>query len=131
MNKIEQRYPYGVVRLMAVVYQREEIAVHVGAPKSRVGFRDSFVHHPAPFAEDGALSQGCKDALVAATLEAVRRAGLRMCLVWAANDCTFVELDGSVNAGSEEPSGGLGTNGVRGTPLPIDIAFDQSSPVSG
>ena len=130
MNNTAKRYPFVVVRLMSAVYQREDIAVHAGDPKSRIGFRDSFVYHPTPFAEDGAVSQGCKDLLVAATLEAVRRTGHRMCLVWTANDCTFVERDGSVNAGSEAPSGGLGSGGVGGTPLSIEVAFDQSGPVS-
>ena len=125
MNNTAARYPYLVVRLMAAIYQREEIAVHAGAAKSQIGFRDSFVHHPNPFGEDGAASQGCKELLLAATLEAVRRTGHRMCLVWAANDRTFVERDGSINPGSEPPSGGLGTGGVGGTPLSLDIEFDQ------
>lgn len=130
MNDTAKRYPFVVVRLMSAVYQREDIAVHKGDPKSRIGFRDSFVHHPTPFAEDGAVSQGCKDLLVGATLEAVRRTGHRMCLVWTANDCTFVERDGAVNPRSEPPSGGLGSGGAGGAPLSLKVEFDQRGPVS-
>ena len=131
MNGTAKRYPYLVVRLMAAVYQREEIAIQNGEPMAHVGFRDSYVHHPTPFAEDGAVSQGCRDLLMAATLEAVRRTGYRMCLVWAANETTYIERDGSVNADSEAPSGGLGTGGFGGTELPIEIAFDQSDSARG
>ena len=97
MNSAGERYPYVVVRLMAALRQREEIAVYASAPRSRVGFRDSFVHHPTPFAADGAVRQGCRNVLVAATFEAVRRTGLRQCLVWPVNESSSQERSLSTN----------------------------------
>ena len=131
MNMAESCYPYLVVHLMSAMYQREKISVRSGAPKAHIGHRDCYVHHASPFAEDGSMSQGCKEVLVAAVLESVRRTRFRMCLVWGADSCTFLERDGSFRVGSEPPSGGLGTGGVDGIPLPADIAFDEPGPVKG
>ena len=120
-----RRYPYLVVHLMPAVYQREEIAVHRGELRVHIGHRDTFVHHPAPFAADGSIAPGCKKVFIDATLEAVRRTRFRMCVVWSATHCTFVERDGSTKESDDPPSGGLGTGGVRGMPLPSDIEFDR------
>lgn len=119
------RYPYLVVQVMHAMYQREEITIHQGEARAHIGFRDTFVHHPNPFNTDGAINSTCKAVLIDATIEAVRRTGFRMCLVWSAGHCTFVERDGSTRETADPPSGGLGTGGVGGTPLPSDIEFDQ------
>ena len=105
----ESSYPYLVVRLASAVYQRELIVVRSGEPRAHIGFRDSFVHHPTPFAEDFAISPGCKDVLVAAVFDAVRRLGFRMCIVWRPDNCTFVERDGTARESMEPPSGGFGS----------------------
>jgi hypothetical protein len=131
VNVAESRYPYLVVRLMSAVYQREEIAVRAGEPKAHVGFQDCYAHHPIPFAHDGSVSQGCKEVLVAAVLEAVRRTRFPMCLVWAPDSCTFVERDGSAREDARPPTGGLGTGGVGGLPLPGDVEFDDRGFVKG
>jgi len=119
------RYPYLVVRLMSAVFQREDITLHPGSPSVHIGHRDTFVHHPQPFDADGAVSADCRALLIAGTLEAVQRTRFRMCLVWAADSCTFVEFDGSVKHSDDPPSGGLGTGGVGGKALPGDIEFDR------
>ena len=129
-SDLKRSFPYVVVRLMGAVYQKEEISVDKGPEMARIGFRDSFVHHPTPFAEDGALSQGCKTLLKIATLEAVRRTGFRMCIVWGKDDCSFVERDGSIKESVEPPSGGFGSGGVGGTPLPGEIAFDSQTAIA-
>ena len=131
VNMAESCYPYLVVHLMPAMYQREEITVRSGEPKAHVGHRNCYVHHVSPFANDGSISQGCREILVAAVLDAVLRTRFPMCLVWAANSCTFLERDGSVREGSEPPSGGLGTGGVGGMPMPADIAFDDPRSVKG
>lgn len=119
-----RHYPYLVVRFMNAVYQREEIAIHKGPANMRVGFRDSFVHHPEPFDSDGSISPDCKRLMVAGTLEAIRRTGFRMCLVWTAHSCTFVEKDGSANDSDGPPSGGFGSGGVGGIPLPRNLELE-------
>jgi hypothetical protein len=124
-SPIKRRYPYLVIRLMGGVYQREEITLQQGAPRVHIGHRDTYVHHPEPFAAEGAVTAGCKDLLISGVLEAVRRTRFRMCLVWSPNQCTFVERDGSVNESDDPPSGGFGTGGVGGLPLPSDIEFGQ------
>jgi len=118
-------FPYLVVRMMAGIYQREDFAIHVGTERIHIGHRDSFVHHPRPFADDGSVTPECRKAMIAAVLAAVRKFRFRMCLVWARDACTFVEPDGSTLAGTEPPWGGFGTGGVGGTPLPSDIEFDR------
>jgi len=109
-------HPHLVVRIYSAVYQREDIAIESGQPEVHVGFRSTFVRHPAPFTEDGDISQGCKDLLVAGVIRAVRRTGHRMSLVWAPNTCTYCEKDGSTKDLKTLPSGGLGSGGVAGRP---------------
>ena len=122
-----RRFPYIVVHLMPTVYQREEIALRIGPPEARIGHRNSFIQHPSPYARNGAIGPECRQLLVAATLEAVQRTRFRMCVVWAPDDCTFVERDGSTKESDDPPSGGFGTGGVGGQPLPSDIQFDRRS----
>lgn len=119
------RFPYLVIRFMAAVYQREDFAIHVGSERIHIGHRDSFIHHPRPFEDDGTVSPECRQALIAAVLAAVRKYRFRMCIVWAPGKCTFVEADGSANDSTDPPSGGIGTGGVGGAPLPSDIEFDR------
>jgi hypothetical protein len=122
-------YPYLVVRLMATVYQREKISVRVGTQRVHIGFGDSHVHHPSPFETDGSLSAGCKTILVLATLDASRRTRHRMCLVWSADRCTFIELNGSHLESTEPPTAGFGTQGVDSPLLPAEIEFDKQGSV--
>jgi len=118
-------YPHLVVRIYSAVYQREDIAIESGQPEVHVGFRSTYVRHPEPFTEEGDISQDCKDLLVAGVIEAVRRTGHRMSLVWAPNTCTYCEKDGSTKDSLSLPSGGLGSGGVGAIPMPVDIQFDR------
>lgn len=118
-------YPYIVVHFMPTVYQREGVAVQIGEPKAYVGYRGSFVCHPDPLSPTGEVALECRALLVQATHEAVQRTRFRMCVVWAADQCTFVERDGSVKESNDPPSGGLGSGGVGGIRLPIEIEFDR------
>lgn len=120
-----KRFPYLVVHLMAGFYQREEIAIQKGEAAVHIGHRDTFVHHPEPFNSDGTLGHECRQSLIAGTLEAIRRTGFRMCLVWSPNRCTYVEKDGLVKESGEPPSGGVGSGGVGGARLPPDLEFDR------
>lgn len=118
-------YPHLVVRIYSGVYQREEIDIHAGPADARIGYRSSYLHHPHPFTEAGGLNPDCRDLLVAATIEAVRRTGFRMCLVWGPEDCTYCEKDGRAIDSGSPPSGGLGTAGARPLPGGIEVRFDR------
>lgn len=106
-------YPFLVVRLMSAVYQREHVTICQGPPIAHVGYHDTFVHHPFPYAADGSISRDCMRLMAEATLEAVQRTKFRMCLVWSKTHCTYVERDGTIRESHEPPSGGLG----MGVPL--------------
>ena len=127
---VAEGFPYLVVRLMAGVYQREEIAIRVGEPHVEVGFRSSYVRHPEPFTATGEISPGCRELLVRAVLAAVQKGRFRMCLVWARDACTFCERDGTTLDSNQPPSGGFGSGGIGGTPLPVNVRFDRD-PESG
>ena len=119
-------FPYIVVRLMAGVYQLEKIRIETGPPEVLVKFRATRVRHPEPFDADGGVSPGCRELLITGLIEATRRTRFNMCLVWARDDCTFVSRnDGSVTHSKEPPSGGFGSGGLGGKPIPIDIPFDE------
>lgn len=118
-------YPHLVVRIYSAVYQREDIAIHEGPPQVHIGYRSSSVQCPAPFMPNGQLSPSCRDLLVAGVVEAVPRLRIRMCLVWGPSDCTYCERDGSSKNSNQLPSGGLGSGGVGGIPLPIEVQYDK------
>lgn len=115
------KYPHVVVRLMCAVYQRESIDICQGVPSVLIGTRRSYVQHPAPYTEDGRLSDGCRKLLLDGVLEAVVRTAHRMCVVWAPGECSYVERDGQINDSNDAPSGGVG--------LPNQIAFDVRVPL--
>jgi len=121
----QSRFPYIVVRLMSAIYQREDLTIEEGEPCVFIGHRCSYVRHPAPFTDTGEISPGCRELLVQGVLGAVQRGRFRMCLVWARNSCTFCERDGVTRDSNEPPSGGFGSGGVKGTPLPMTFEFDR------
>lgn len=123
-------YPYLVVRIYSAVYQREDIAIHEGPPQVHIGYRASSVQCPEPFTPEGKISPSCRDLLIAGVLEAVRRTGHRMCLVWGPESSTYCERDGSAKDLKILPSGGLGSGGVSGRPMPVEIQFDQREKLS-
>lgn len=121
----QRRFPYLVIRFMAAIYQREEISIRQGDLRVHVGHRDTFIHHPDPFGPEGSISPDCRKALLDGVLQAVQRLRFRMAVVWSPTACTFVEPSGAMNDSNEPPSGGLGSGGTGGTPLPKDLDFDR------
>ena len=108
-----QTYPYLVVRVFVAFYQREHIDFRVGSPAVHVAYRRSFVQHPAPFDANGIVSPACRALLIAGVQGAVRQLPFRMCIVWGANSCTYVEKD-SIDESAHPPSGGS---------LPVALEF--------
>lgn len=121
----KRSYPYLVIRLCPAVYQREEITISEGVPSARVAWRNTQLSHPAPYNSYGQITESAKAALIEGVLAAVRRTNFRMCIVWSKEACTFVERYGRIEHKDEPPSGGYGSGGVGGQPLPFEIAFDR------
>lgn len=118
-------YPHLVVRIYSAVYQREDIAIREGPPQVHIGYRSSSVQCPEPFMPDGQLSPSCRDLLIAGVVEAVPRLRFRMCLVWGPKQSTYVELDGTTFDSAGAPSGGLGSGGVGGRAMPVEVQYDK------
>jgi|GEM_PF-2010544 len=116
------KYPYLVVRIMSSVYQRESIEIREGEPSVHIGYRSSYVQYPTPVTTDGLISADCRTLLLNGVLEAVRRTGFRMSVVWQPGLCSYVERDGTINESEQTPSGGIA--------LPAGIVFDQRVPLS-
>jgi len=108
------RYPSLVVRVYCAVYQRKPIEARVGPINVEIANRRCVVQHPKPLDADGQLSVACRKLLIEAVQAAVRRTGLRMCVVWAPFSSTYVEAHSTVDS-TDPPSGGL--------ELPPEIAF--------
>lgn len=99
-------YPILVTRMFPSVYVRGRIELRVGAGECWVARQASRCHHPTPIDPDGTVSAACRDFLIDVIQAEVRRTRFRMCLVWAANRCTYVEANSVVDS-DEPPSGGI------------------------
>jgi len=108
-------YPHLVIRLFSTVYQREAVGVSIGEPAVSVVRGHCYVRHPAPFSADGRISADCRALLIAGVQSAVQSLKFRMCIVWAAASCTYVEA-GAVCDAAEPPSGGEQSLAVEFTP---------------
>jgi hypothetical protein len=108
-------FPHLIVRIQAVVYQRERIDVRIGAPAVGIysGGR-SYVQYPEPFNSDGTLSTACREMLIIGAQAAVRIYEFRICIVWSPTSCSYVETN-AINHSTNLPSGGLTV------PRPIDF----------
>jgi hypothetical protein len=111
------KYPYLIIRLMATVYQRHQITVYRGEPFVEISHSKNLVQHPEPITEDGVITSGCRTLILNAVLEAVKSTGFRMAVIWGEKEVSYVEKDGSIEASTVRPSGGV--------PLPNKIAYDQ------
>ncbi|MEI8172711.1 MAG: tetratricopeptide repeat protein [Deltaproteobacteria bacterium] len=116
LDKPSSEYPYLVVRLMSGVYQRERIYIRQGEAAVYIGHGSCFLRHPDPFDEEGIIREGCRKLLLDGVMAAVLKTRLRMCVVWAPDKASFVEMDKTINESNEPPSGGI--------TLPSKVAFD-------
>lgn len=102
-----EAFPYLVIRLMAAVYQREAVAVHLGPARAMIKHKGSRLSHPGIAGDVKAISNASKAYFEAALVREVRRTKHRMCVVWGPDECTFVEPNGDILRKSEAPRGGL------------------------
>jgi hypothetical protein len=103
----EQGFPYVVIRLAATVYQCERFALGQGSPSARIAYKNSHLIHPGVDEATRALDADARRFLEVTALNAVQKFGFRMSVVYAADDCVYLERDGSVNRSKEPPSGGV------------------------
>ncbi len=104
-TRSDTAYPYLVVRVFAAVYQQEAVRIVIGTPAVDLTHGRCTVQHPKPLSADGQISPSCRALLVDGVQQAVRKRGLRMCIVWGKTACTYVEAD-SIKEHSVPPSGG-------------------------
>lgn len=100
-------FPHLVIRIFSAVYKRVLIDVREGPEQASVEIKGCFVQTPLPFNEDRSLSEDAKQVLIATVQDAVERMNLRMCIVWAKDNCTYVEPKGMLIQSIEPPSGGV------------------------
>jgi hypothetical protein len=103
-------YPYVVVRFMAAVYGRRAVVFRGETPPTTRS-RPVLVNHARPTTTD--YPARLKRYIARLVLADVKSSGLRMCCVFAPNDCLYVEPDGAINPGNEAPSGGIALDHVE------------------
>jgi len=109
----ESHRPYIVIRYMAAVYGRIEIALR-GSPAPANGRRAVAVDAEAP--KPGLpLSVEARAAVVDATLALVRQSGMRCCAVFGPHDAVYCEADGRALSATDPPSGGVQLDRVGNT----------------
>jgi len=112
----EQGFPYIVIRLAAAVYQCERLALSHGSPSARIAHKNSQLIHPGVDEATGALDADARWFLEITALNAVQKFGFRTSVVYAADDCVYLEPDGSINRSKEPPSGGVPLTVEFGSP---------------
>jgi hypothetical protein len=120
-------YPYLVVRIMSGVYQRERINIRKGEAAVHIGHGSCFLRHPDPFDEGGAIRESCRMLLLESVLATVLRTHLRMCVVWAADKCSFVEMDRTIKESNSIPSGGVMLPSKLAFDAPVKAEFDSET----
>jgi hypothetical protein len=101
-------YPRLVIRVYSAVYSRVLIDLQCREPaEAKIASSSASLCHPGIDPETRTLSPAARQFLAEAVLIAVRRTGLRMCLVFGERDALFIEKDGSMNPSNDPPSGGL------------------------
>ncbi|BDW81105.1 hypothetical protein MACH24_05430 [Erythrobacter sp. Dej080120_24] len=118
----EQGFPYVVIRLAATVYQCERFALGQGSPSARIARNNSHLIHPGVDEATGALDADARRFLEVTALNAVQKFGFRMSIVYAADDCVYLEPDRSVNRSKQPPSGGISLTVDFGKPPQRDTA---------
>ena len=103
-------YPFVTVRWMPAVYGNFPVKFVDSAQANLKSeeFDDAFVVVcPQPFTTDETLTSQARKALIDVVQYASRKSGHRACLVFAKDDCVYVEPEGTVKQSAEPPSGGI------------------------
>ena len=103
-------YPHVVIRWMATVYGNFPVKF-VDTEQANLDsqeFDDAFVVVcPQPFTTDEQLTPQARKALTDVVQYASRKSGHRACVVFAKDDCVYVEPESAAKPSAEPPSGGI------------------------
>lgn len=91
-------YPHLVTQFASSFFQRTCIDVRVGPPDAGICRppQSDFVQHPKPFGADGTLTMASRTLLITCARNAANGSKFRMCIVWSATSCSYVEADGFI-----------------------------------
>ncbi len=107
ISDASNNFPYLIIRIFCAVYQKVPIKMRTGPKKFSVQLKTCFIQTPNPYKTCGSLSDECKQVLFEAIQDAAKQMQFRMCIVWAKDDCLYLEPEGILINSKEIPSGGL------------------------
>lgn len=102
-DKIEEQYPYVVIRYMSTVYSKNKIYFEGQSP-SHQGECVSLKFKKEQ--NDGRLSKDCRQAIIDHIMSLVKADRFRRCIVFAADDCVYCEINESKSS-KIPPFGGI------------------------
>ena len=103
-------YPCVGVRYAAAVYGQFNVRFVESEQTNPIAeeFDDDFVVIcPKPFTVDETLTPEARQALINVVQYASKKSGHRMCVVFAKDDCVYVEPEGTAKQLAVPPSGGI------------------------
>ena len=110
-ERSERMYPYVVVRYMATVYGQFPVrfveSEQANPNKADEGESAFAVVCPKPYTVEEQLTPEARQALTDAVQSASRKSGHRLCVVFAKDDCVYVEPEGAAEQSVDPPSGGI------------------------
>ncbi len=100
-NQSKTIYPYVVVRIIPAVYSKSEINFITNKFESEKKSWTSIFWEGSVRDNYGNILADVRAFLIEIVKAEVKKSGYRMCLVFAADDREFIELDGSVKSSNE------------------------------
>ena len=103
-------YPHIVIRYMAAVYSKFPVRFvesEQANPKAEEVDDAFVVVCPQPYTVGETLTPEARQALIDIVQRASQKSGHRACVVFAKDDCVYVEPEGTAKPSAEPPSGGI------------------------
>jgi len=118
--KMEESYPYVVIRYIPAVYG--QLPVRFVDPGTPHDSSDAFVIPCALPHVDGNLTLATRESLVQAVLTESKKSGHKTCVVFGESDCVFCNPDGSTVESNGPPQGG-----IQGIKFPLQTRSDEQN----
>jgi hypothetical protein len=96
-----------VIRLMPAVYRWINLTLRAGEPNAKIRIDRATVSHPEVYDSEGALTPDCRRWIIENVHDVVARIGLRICIVFSANDAIYCWPNGVLVIAPKPPEGGL------------------------
>jgi hypothetical protein len=107
-------YPYLVIRWIAAVYGAVAIRICRSLPEGPAS-QELIIIDPE-HSEEGPMTRALRRVIVDEARAKSARDRLRMCVVFAEDDCVYIEPSGAFSPGEKAPRGGLRLDDVRPEP---------------